>query len=130
MRKYNPRCCYCGKFAGYNADSFTPFGCADPSDPEPYDPEYICAKCEKIDYEKWLEDFGKGRTYGNWCKSRSETSAAEKMNLMWVHEPSYVDPRNGRHYFNEWVPKDKIPKLISYLGYHQELRMVKSLKEK
>lgn len=130
-RKYNPRCCYCGKFAGYLADQYTPFGCANPEEPEPYDPEYICKKCEKTDYKKWMKEFQRtnGYLYGNWCKSNGERKAAAKMNLVWVHEPSYVDPKTGFDYFNVWVNKDKIKSMIPYLEYHKELRMIKSLRQ-
>ncbi len=37
------------------ADQGTRYGCANPADPEPYDPEYWCKKCAKAEYQKYYK---------------------------------------------------------------------------
>ncbi len=83
-RQYRPRCADCGLFVRYDADSYTPYGCADPEAPEPYAPSYICAKCSEKDYKEWLQGFKNGRRWGNWQKSRSEMRAAKECGLAYV----------------------------------------------
>lgn len=79
-----PRCGDCGAFVSYDADQYTPYGCADPEAPEPYDPTYLCKKCSEKDYREWLKKFQAGVRYGNWGKSRGEQRAAKKCGLVYV----------------------------------------------
>lgn len=50
----NPRCGDCGLFTSWAADSYVPMGCANPEYPEPYDPEYLCSKCEVKRKEEYI----------------------------------------------------------------------------
>jgi len=48
----NRNTCYvCCKIVPWDSDSSTHYGCADPGDPEPYDPEFYCKKCANREYE-------------------------------------------------------------------------------
>lgn len=57
-------CDSCGKIVPWGADSSTEYGCANPCEPEPYDPVFYCKKCANKKYKefcdklKWLEDKG------------------------------------------------------------------------
>lgn len=83
MRDERPRC-GCGKYVGYRADSYTPYGCADPEAPEPYDPEYLCHTCAFRAYKEWVRRFNEGYRSGDWMKSRAEMRAAKACGLRWV----------------------------------------------
>lgn len=54
-RDYMNRCVDCGRYVGWTADSYIPWGCADPEAPEPYDPEYLCERCAHKRREKVVE---------------------------------------------------------------------------
>ena len=45
------RCCSCNKLVSYDADYSVPYGCADPENPEPYDPEYLCEEHAEEEYK-------------------------------------------------------------------------------
>ena len=83
-RKDRPRCADCGVYVSYDADQYTPYGCANPEAPEPYDPSYLCKKCSKADYKNWLKHFKNGGRYGNWSKSNGEIRAAKECGLAYV----------------------------------------------
>ena len=88
-----PRCVRCGVFVGWDADNSTPFGCADPENPEPPDPEYLCRKHEQDEYKILLRRYKEGYRGGDWQKSRAETKAAKRAGLEWVHSDGFVDLR-------------------------------------
>lgn len=126
----NSNCVYCGHFVDWRADSYTPFGCSDPTAPEPYDPSFICVKCIPKDYEKWSNYFQGGSRYGNWCKSKGEVRAAEDYGFIWVGQNSKVDRRNGKEYFNTYAKKEDEEHLVSWLDYQQEKRLLQKIIDK
>jgi hypothetical protein len=83
-RRDRPRCSHCGVYVSYKADNYTPFGCADPENPEPYDPSYMCAKHAQENYLDCLARFKSGSRYGNWNKSNGEMRAANECTLIWI----------------------------------------------
>lgn len=79
------RCDMCGKYCSpATADSEIPFGCANPEDPEPYDPDHFCENCFADHKANWLKSFKEGSRYGYWEKSRAEQEAAKECGLIWV----------------------------------------------
>lgn len=55
---WNPRCGDCGLFTSWRTfDSYIPMGCANPEDPEPYDPEYLCPKCATKRRSRYIQTF-------------------------------------------------------------------------
>ena len=79
-----PICFRCGRFCT-PADEQTPYGCADPGDPEPYDPEFFCDNCVEWLNGYWDRYFEGGYHYdGYWHKSKAEVAAAKKHKLVWV----------------------------------------------
>ena len=83
MNNYQPKCHYCGKFC-YPYDQSTAFGCKDPEEPEPLDPEFTCQKCYPKALEFWRNWFASGLKTGDWEKSKAEITMARKFNLVWV----------------------------------------------
>ena len=73
-------CNTCGKFVGYTTgDCGTRYGCADPGDPEPYDPEFWCKKCAD---KKYIESLEKGKKmYLYWCMPNWQIRALETLGL-------------------------------------------------
>jgi len=85
------QCHECGKFAKYkDLDSYIPFGCYDPSNPEPYDPVMLCGKCSDILYNEYKRKFNDGYRGGDWRKSSAEMKAAKECGLMWVHSSGVI----------------------------------------
>ena len=78
------QCEGCGKFVSYNADSYVPYGCADPESPGPYEPRFYCTKCSEEQYQWYLKRFKEGSRYGDWQKSNAEMRAAKECHLAWV----------------------------------------------
>ncbi len=72
-----PRCSDCNLFCGWAADNGTHFGCNDPEDPEPLDPDYFCSKCAEKEYTMLLTKL----------KARSEG----KIDMPWWIQPSWYD---------------------------------------
>ena len=64
------RCCYCGRFVPYDADSSTSFGTY--LDVEPPDPDYYCDPCAERLETKAVET---GNLPTHWVKSRWEQRA-------------------------------------------------------
>lgn len=54
-RKYRDRCCHCGVYVGYEADSGTLYGCKEYDPPEPHDPHYYCKQHAKEEYKNLLD---------------------------------------------------------------------------
>lgn len=55
-RKNLPRCSYCNQYVGYDfCDSGTRYGCSDPEEPEPYDPDLFCRPCGRKNYKETKE---------------------------------------------------------------------------
>ena len=96
------RCDGCNKFAT-PFDSYTPYGCANPTDPEPYDPVEYCEKCAEMNYQNYVTGFKQGSRSGSWMKSHAESRAAKEAGLIWIHNPSLVHIATGRHIFNEYI---------------------------
>lgn len=65
-------------------DQETPFGCADPEQPEPFEPSHYCAKCQPKNLEQWREHFKAGGRSGYWEKSNAENLAAKEAGLVWI----------------------------------------------
>lgn len=58
------KCDICGKFIKYGTgDCGTRYGCSNPSDPEPHDPDYWCDKCSEKYYNKAIEQGDKMQLY-------------------------------------------------------------------
>lgn len=88
------RCDDCGLFCAWDDfDDYTPFGCDDPENPEPYDPSHLCGRCSEKKYLKLLQAFKEGRRWGDWQKSKAEVRAANDAGLEWVGSTGYVDTR-------------------------------------
>ena len=83
-------CDACGRFAKQDdsTDQYTPFGCADPDNPEPYDPSHICIRCGPEYKAGWEEMFDRNpdavHWYGDWQKSWAEQEAAKERGLVWL----------------------------------------------
>jgi len=77
------KCEECGKLCK-PYDDYTPFGCEDPEDPEPLDPEYICKKCFPKVKKRWIKNFKEGSRNGDYRKSMAEMEAAKECKLKWV----------------------------------------------
>ena len=50
------KCNNCSKFVKYTADTGTYYGCADPEEPEPYDPIFWCEKCAQKEKDKYTTE--------------------------------------------------------------------------
>lgn len=80
------QCQECGKYSKYTElDSYIPFGCYDPSNPEPYDPVMLCGKCSHNLYEEYKRRFNNGYRGGDWHKADAEIKAAKECGLTWAH---------------------------------------------
>lgn len=100
------QCNDCGKYAKYeDLDSYTPFGCSDPSNPSPFDPTNICPECQERLFDYFLGCFKNGNyKVGHWQKSKAERKAAKECNLIWIGNNSDYQI-DGRRAFNEYVPE-------------------------
>lgn len=61
-------------------DVSTPYGCADPESPEPYDSDFWCGKCAKKEYKKCLE-LGV-RMHNYWEKPKFQLKAMKKLGII------------------------------------------------
>lgn len=123
--EYNERikCGDCGKFIKEPYDSRTTFGCADPSAPEPYDPDFFCKKCSKKRYEKLLVEYKCCKRSGDYNKSDAEIRAAKEAGLVWIHGSSLIEKSSGRNIHYEYIREgDRGWRYIPYLEYHKKLR--------
>lgn len=103
-------CDECGKFSSYY-DQWTPFGCADPEYPEPYEPSHICKRCFTAVKKRWIDSFKSGYRNGDYGKSMAEQEAAEETGLTWVGSNG-VGKYGTPEYINfRYVSKDD-PRLI------------------
>ena len=85
-------CNICGKFC-IPYDQETPFGCKCYDPPEPHDPYDYCKECAKELEKKWYKRLKAGDYWsGYWQKSKAETKAAKKLNLVWLHDRSIGKP--------------------------------------
>jgi hypothetical protein len=117
MPCFTIKCGYCGRFC-IPADWYTPFGCADPEEPEPYDPTYFCILCSKHWETVWDKHFAEGSRSGDWQKSDAEMNAARKAGLEWVHENGLVDTRTGRDIHYQYIETSEKQFYMPYLEYH------------
>lgn len=123
-RKYRPRCAYCGIYLSYDADNYTPYGCANPEAPEPYDPKYLCKKHSEELYNHFIERFEKGNYHcGDYGKSEAEIKAAKKFNLVWIDSGgvgilSREENENWKHGY-QYIKKEEYERLkaLPYWGY-------------
>ena len=99
---YQIKCDVCGKFC-IPADSQTHFGCSNPADPAPYDPEYFCERCTKKLKDEWSRDFAIGSTYGCWQKSKAEIEAAKAAGLIWIGNTNTMRDKDCRIVMNRYV---------------------------
>jgi hypothetical protein len=103
-KNFRARCDTCGKYC-LPADEQIPFGCANPEDPEPYDPDHFCAECWPAQKAYWLKSFNEGSRCGYWQKSRAEQEAAEECGLVWVGSNSIGIYNTPSWRFNTYVTK-------------------------
>jgi hypothetical protein len=96
----------CGRFCR-PADEQRHFGCADPTDPEPYDPEFYCEACAVKLKDEWAREFSKGHIYGCWEKSRAEIEAAKEAGLVWVGNSPTLRDDDGRTVMNRYVTQEE-----------------------
>mgnify|MGYP000857457324 FL=1 len=118
-------CDICGLFCKYY-DEWTPYGCADPEEPEPYDPSHICKKCFPKVKANWIERFKKGYRSGDWHKSRAEVEAARTCGLAWsngIGPLGTKDWANAHRYITQ-EEYDRLSKL-PYWGYCKKCGMVR-----
>lgn len=112
-------CDICGLFCKYY-DQWTPYGCADPSQPEPYDPCHICKKCFPKVKEDWIKKFKSGERTGDWTKSRAEEEAAEECSIKWVGSNG-IGSLNTKDFANahQYISKEEHDRLskLPYWGY-------------
>ena len=112
-------CDICGLFCR-PVDDWTPFGCANPEYPEPYDPSHICKKCWKGVKEEWIKGFKKGNRSGDYQKSRAEIEAAEECGLKWV-DSSGIGMLGTKNFADpyQYISKEEYERLdkLPYYGY-------------
>jgi len=122
MNKYQPRCAVCNKFVSYDADSYIPYGCADPENPEPYDPSYLCSEHAEEEYKDYVRDFTNGKRSGEWTKSQAEMRAARECGLAWIgsNGVGILGDKNGNwkdaHQYIDQKEFDRL-KALPYWGY-------------
>lgn len=121
MPCYTIKCGYCGRFC-IPTDSETPFGCADPEDPEPYDPTFFCDRCTTRLETSWEEAFARGSRSGDWMKSDAEMKAAKMAGLEWVHENGLVDTRTGNEVYYRYIVTAEKHFYVPFLEYQKARR--------
>ena len=121
---------YCRPF-----DSRTVFGCADPENPEPYDPEHFCRKCSTKRYKDLLRRYQCCYRSGDWQKSDAEVRAAKESGLVWIGGSSTLtDTYSGRHISHEYLRqsdleiKGQYARYMPYLEYQAKRRDEKRCK--
>lgn len=113
-KNYRQKCDGCGKFAK-SFDSYTPFGCRNPEDPEPYDATDLCYKCS-IKHEDYLvKCFKKGMRYGDWTKSTAERNAAFRCGLVWIGNTTM--DLGTRQIFNTYVTLEEFRSLVKHYNF-------------
>jgi hypothetical protein len=100
------KCTMCAKFCR-PADSQRHFGCSDPTDPEPYDPEFYCGFCAMKLKREWEWGFQNGHRYGCWEKSKAEIEAAKEAGLVWVGNLPTLRDDNGHTVMNRYVTQEE-----------------------
>lgn len=110
-------CDECGLFCSY-FDEYTPFGCADPEYPEPYEPSHICKKCFPKIKKRWIKKFKEGYRYGNYLKSRAEMESAKECGLKWSNGIGMLGTKDfaDAHQYITKKEYDRLAKL-PYWGY-------------
>jgi len=99
------QCHHCGIFCKYEGmDSYIPYGCPNPADPEPFDPTMICKKCSEKLYNEYMTAFSNGSHFGDWHKSDAEIRAAKDSGLIWIGNSSNIIWKD-RRMFNEYMPE-------------------------
>ena len=104
-KNFRIRCDICGKYCT-PADDETPFGCKNPEDPEPLDPDHFCIKCWPELKANWLKSFKDGSRYGYYQKSRAEMEAAEECGLVWVGD-GLGTYGTDTHKFHQYITKEE-----------------------
>lgn len=116
------KCDDCGKLASEPFDSETPYGCADPTDPVPYDPTEYCKTCAEKLYSYWQGRFKDGGRGGMWQKSNAEVRAAKEFGLTWVHSPSLVHVVTGHKVFNEYIVEAERDKYVEEYAVYKPIQ--------
>ena len=91
-----PRCCECGRFCGYDAESSTPFG--GPTDLEPPDEEFYCAPCVTKNEEHYVCE---GWVPTSWEKAPWHRRVAARLGCIEVRLPGAA--------WTVWAPREHIP---------------------
>ena len=95
MKDWRPRCVKCSKYCGYLADMGNRYGCADPGDPEPYDPDYwckVCAKKEEAEMVKSLLENPNSKTHKPyWIMPHWANNALKKAGWGLSKEPHMIE---------------------------------------
>lgn len=119
-KNYHIRCDMCGAFCN-PVDSFVPFGCSDPENPEPYPEEHICINCWPIFLLDMWEAYKRtGRLHGDWQKSRAERAIAKRAGLEWVHSSGFVDLRTELDVLYSYILTSEKMFYEPYLDWHKE----------
>ena len=123
------RCDLCSKFMSEPYDSRTIFGCADPSAPEPYDPDEFCKKCSEARYKKLLAWYSCCGRDGDYIKSNAEIRAAKDAGLVWVgNSNTLVEKHTGRSIMNRYIRGGTEWMYVPYLEYQAKRREEKRCK--
>jgi len=86
-------CNNCSKIVPWDSDSSTAYGCANPSDPEPYDPDFYCKKCAEKEYKRFSE----------------KLQSLEKEKILEYHKPYWIMPNFALEAMkdNGWIMSEK-----------------------
>lgn len=86
-------CCICSKIVPWDADSSTSYGCANPGDPEPYDPDFYCKKHEEEKYRSFYE----------------KLKSLEEQGIFEYHKPYWIMPSSIIRAMKDcdWVTAEK-----------------------
>lgn len=68
------KCCICGRYCGWRADSSTPFG--NSYSMEPPEPEFYCRRCARKEEREALRT---GRLFSDWIPARWQLRVAKKL---------------------------------------------------
>lgn len=118
------KCAECGKFIRRPYDSLTPFGCANPEAPEPYDEEFFCKPCSVKRYKTLAVKYKCCYREGDWQKSDAEIRAAKEAGLVWIgNSETLVEKSTGRHIMFQYIREgDRSWGYVPYLEYEENRR--------
>lgn len=103
MSDWSPKCAYCGRFAGWRAERFTPFGGS--QDLEPPDEEFVCRRCARRLYRDAIRE---RRIPSHWHSAAWTYRAAKKLGFVQAgpHGAAWV----------QWFARDSLPAGYEVVG--------------